>query len=179
MAVDQDRPRQLIESLDLQPHPEGGYFAEIFRSLQRVSALDSAGSAGSGLSGGSAGNSFERSAVSTIYFLLTHPEFSCWHIVEWDEIWHFYEGHPLELLTIDPQLMVLHRRVLGLLDTDQRPVLTVPAGHWQAARPIDGYTLAGCTVGPGFEFSDMALLREDATAAGAIRRTFPEVAGLL
>ncbi len=164
MAVDQDRPRQLIESLNLQPHPEGGHFGEVFRSSQRVGTLV----------GG-----VERDAMSTIYFLLTYPEFSCWHRVEWDELWHYYEGSPLELWTVDPEEMILQRRVVGPFDVDQRPVLTVLAGHWQAARPIDGYTLAGCTVGPGFEFSDMTLLREDATAAGAIRRTFPEVAGLL
>ena len=172
MAVDQNRPRQLIELLDLQPHPEGGYFGEIFRSPQRVFAL------GSGDSKGSEAH-FERRAMSTIYFLLAHPEFSCWHIVDWDEIWHFCEGHPLELLTIDPHKMVLRRRVLGQLDASQQPVLAVPAGHWQAARPIGGFTLAGCTVGPGFEFSDMRLLREDEGIAGKIRESFPEAADLL
>ena len=117
--------------------------------------------------------------MSTIYFLMTYPEFSCWHVVDWDEIWHFYEGYPLELLTVDPHEMILRRRVLGLVGTDQQPVLIVPAGNWQAARPIGGFTLAGCTVAPGFEFEDMRLLRQHEYAEGSIRRAFPEVADLL
>ena len=167
MSDDFSRSRQLIESLDLMPHPEGGFFGEVFRSDQHISTI------------GTTGEELGRSAMSSIYFLLTFPEFSCWHVVDWDELWHFYEGRPSELLTIDPSEMILRRRYLGPLDSAQEPVLVVPAGHWQAARPVDGYTLAGCTVGPGFEFSDMRLLRDNAAAADEIARTFPEVANLL
>ena len=167
MDIDTNRPRYLIESLNLKPHPEGGYFGEVYRSPKRISAVDSMGI------------DVERNAMSSIYFLLTHPEYSCWHVVDWDEIWHFYEGRPAELLTIDPGEMVLRRRILGPFDLGQEPVLSVPAGHWQAARPIVGFTLAGCTVGPGFEFKDMRLLRDEAGAAERIEQAFPEVANLL
>ena len=79
---------------------------------------------------------------------------SRWHQVLSDEVWHFYEGAPLELLCDDKCW------VLGPVGIGQEPVHTVPAGSWQAARSLGEYTLVGCTVGPGFDFADFTMDEE-------------------
>jgi predicted cupin superfamily sugar epimerase len=132
------RAQQLIDTLGLLPHPEGGWFRQVFKSEERVQRV---------------ADGADRSALTTIYFLLVEGTFSAWHCVESDEVWQFYEGEPLELLM----------RAAGdgapdvrRLDEVNR-VEVVPARHWQAARPLGAYALVGCTVGPGFEFADFAL----------------------
>jgi hypothetical protein len=122
-----DEAEALIARLGLQPHPEGGHFRETFR--------DAAGP--------------ERRAFSTaIYFLLRAGEASRWHRVDAAEVWHFYRGSPLEL-RIGNAIHVLGPDV----GAGHAPQMVVPAGMWQAARSLGDYTLAGCTVAPGFEFS--------------------------
>jgi uncharacterized protein len=116
---------RLIQLLDLKPHPEGGYFRETYR------------------------DSNEGRAHSTaIYFLLKAGEVSRWHRVDAAEVWHFYGGAPLEL-KIGKQTYMLGSNI----DEAQVPQLVVPPNAWQAARSLGDYTLAGCTVAPGFEFS--------------------------
>ena len=88
-----------------------------------------------------------RSALTTIYFLLVEGTYSAWHRVQSDEVWHFYEGDALELLTRDS---------VTRLDAENR-VRVIRANEWQAARPLGAYTLVGCTVGPGFEFEDFEM----------------------
>lgn len=151
------RARALVDSLELRPHPEGGHYREVFRSGARV-----------------AGGAGERSALTSIYFLLNAGERSRWHRVESDEAWHYYEGDPLELLWLDPRGAV-ERRVLGPVGDEARPVWVVPAGCWQAARPLGAYTLVGCSVAPGFEFADFALLADRPGEAETVRRRFPEL----
>lgn len=127
------RARHLIDTLALAPHPEGGWYRQVFKSNERVTRhADGA----------------DRSALTTIYFLLVEGTFSAWHRVESDEAWHFYEGDPLELSIRGEEPVVL--------DTDRR-VHVVPARAWQSARPRGAYTLVGCTVGPGFEFEDFEM----------------------
>ncbi|HYH08991.1 MAG TPA: cupin domain-containing protein [Thermoanaerobaculia bacterium] len=127
-----ERARQLIASLGLEPHPEGGWYRQVYKSKENVTRhRDGA----------------ERTALTTIYFLLVAGTYSAWHRVTSDEVWHFYEGDPLELLTRD---------AVTRLDADHR-VHLIRAGEWQAARPMGEYTLVGCTVGPGFEFEDFEL----------------------
>lgn len=127
-----ERARQLIDTLALAPHPEGGWYRQVFQSEERVvRQRDGA----------------DRSALTTIYFLLVEGTFSAWHRVQSDEVWHFYEGDPLELLTRDSSTR---------LDATNR-VHVIRAGDWQAARPLGAYTLVGCTVGPGFEFDDFEM----------------------
>jgi predicted cupin superfamily sugar epimerase len=137
------RPDELIEALQLAPHPEGGHYREVHRSEQRVRRGD-----------------LDRSALTTIYFLLRHEEVSRWHVVTSDEAWHFYEGDPLELLSIEPATGRLTRTVLGVTATDAAAVHVVPADHWQAARSLGAFTLVGCTVGPGFEFDDFRFVAD-------------------
>jgi predicted cupin superfamily sugar epimerase len=137
------RTAELIETLGLAPHPEGGYYRELFRSANLVDPLD---------------GRERRSALTTIYFLLPADARSLWHRVRSDEVWHHYEGAPLELLLKPNGAPTVERAVLGPCGGAQAPVRWVPAGWWQAARSLGEYTLVGCTVGPGFEYADFELL---------------------
>jgi predicted cupin superfamily sugar epimerase len=159
------RAAQLIETLDLRPHPEGGFYRELHRSTSQVVPADGRGA---------------RAALTTIYFLLPGDTSSRWHRVASDEVWHLYEGGPLELLELhgDARQLVSHR--LGTIgDGDTSPVHTVAAGVWQAARPLGDYALVGCTVGPGFDFADFQMLADDPALASIVRRAWPEVASLV
>ena len=147
------RAAELIEKLELKPHPEGGFYREIFRSSEIVTPADQRG---------------ERPALTTIYFLLTDDMFNRWHRVRSDEVWHLYEGGPLEVMELDAQCR-------DLSTFDVAPVHVVPAGTWQAARSLGPYSLVGCTVGPGFEFADFELLAEHAGTAVLVRDIHPGV----
>ena len=171
------RAADLVSQLALQPHPEGGWYREIYRSPTRVTTTRGS-----------------RSALTTIYYLLEQSQLSRWHVVQADELWHFYAGAPLELVAYTPSTRVVERHVLGHVGEGSHGVpphggpagastsgarggpaaaasgaaqggLTsapsgavsvsiIPTGVWQAARSLGEYSLVGCTVGPGFEFAD-------------------------
>ena len=154
----------LIRLLDLTPHPEGGYYREVFRSPRMVRASDSA---------------VERAAVTTIYFLLVAGQHSRWHRIRSDEVWHYYEGDPLELIWLDAAKTVAQRHVLGPAADKCQPVQIVPAGSWQAARSLGEYTLVGCSVAPGFEFTDLSLLVDAPAELALVRNRFPDLATLI
>jgi predicted cupin superfamily sugar epimerase len=156
-----ERVAELIHSLDLAPHPEGGYYREIWRGGLGVEPADGRGS---------------RAALTSIYFLLPSGAISRWHRVRSDEIWHHYEGAPLELLLVPPDEIRLERYRLGPFGPEQEPVRCVPASWWQAARSLGAYTLVGCTVGPGFEFSDFELLSSRKQMADSLCGALPEAA---
>lgn len=158
------RAADLIATLHLEPHPEGGYYREIHRARQRVRPLDERP---------------ERSATTTIYFLLTAGDVSRWHRVASDEAWHFHEGDPLELFTIDERGNGAERHLLGPMSETARPIHVVTAGTWQAARSTGAYTLVGCTVGPGFEFADFEMLRDRTAEAHDLRARYPETASFI
>lgn len=132
--------KDVIQALQLAPHPEGGWYREIYRSTDRVQRGDQT-----------------RSATTAIYYLLEQHQLSRWHVVDADEIWHFYGGAPLELLAYEPGSRQLNRHVINNVAHDvaekSRPVGIIPSGVWQAARSLGEYSLVGCTVSPGFEFS--------------------------
>ncbi len=158
------RASELINQLDLKHHPEGGYFREVFRSGRLVKAADS---------------QEELSAVTEIYFLLTAGEFSRLHRISRDELWHYYEGADLELFWIDEERRKYHACLLGGVRDERRPFAAIPAGCWQGARTTGEYTLVGCTVAPGFDFSDFRLLRNDPEEAKKIKSRFPGLAMLI
>lgn len=158
------RVAHLIQELHLVPHPEGGFYSQIFRSSSLVVPADGRG---------------DRPGLTTIYFLLPAGALSRWHRVTSDEAWHFYEGAPLELLQLSADLAALTRISLGPLTPGQAPVHTVVAGDWQAARTTGAYTLVGCTVGPGFDFQDFTMLGDVADASAHVSAAWPEVAGLI
>ena len=129
---------EIIALLDLQPHPEGGWYRETFRDQHTVEG---------------------RSAGTAIYFLLKAGERSHWHRVDAAEIWHWHAGGPLRL-RIEGQADV----VLGAdLAAGQRPQGVVPAGAWQAAEPMGDWVLVGCTVSPGFDFAGFELAQPGVT----------------
>lgn len=128
---------QIISLLGLEPHPEGGCFRETFRDAAP------AGTA--------------RAASTAIYFLLRAGEVSRWHKVDAVEVWHHYAGAPLEL-AIAPPGSDSDRMILGAdLAAGERPQAVVPAGHWQQSRSLGEFSLVGCTVAPGFEFSGFVM----------------------
>jgi predicted cupin superfamily sugar epimerase len=152
------RADELIRDLGLKPHPEGGWYAEVFRSASRVAPEDGRG---------------DRPALTTIYFLLTRGQRSRLHRVLSDEVWHFYEGDPLRLTVCDAAFANLEDIALGRFDNTSKPVYVVPAGAWQAAATTGDYTLVGCTVGPGFDFADFAMLKDDPAQAADFMRLHP------
>jgi uncharacterized protein len=156
-----DRATRLIASLALAPHPEGGYFREVYRSPSRVRPADARS---------------ERTALTTIYFLLPGGTVSRWHRVASDEVWHYYEGDPVDLFTADAGFERVERHTLGPAGDAASPVHVVPARIWQAARSTGAYSLAGCTVGPGFEFSDFEMLHALPAAAQEPAHRHPEAA---
>ena len=132
----------LAERFDLQPHPEGGWFRETFRSATKINP--------SGYEG-------ERAAATAILFLLHPGETSAWHTVRSDELWFWHSGGPLHLRlggTAD-------KPVAGdlILLGSERPQALVPAGEWQSATPATlDPVLVSCVVSPGFDYADFGLL---------------------
>jgi len=128
----------VIRLLDLKPHPEGGHFRETFRDERRVDGA--------------------RAASTAIYFLLARGERSHWHRVDAVEIWHWHAGAPLALEIAERDAGPVTRAMLGPdVAAGARPQAIVPARAWQAAESLGDWTLVGCTVAPGFEFSQFEL----------------------
>ena len=126
----------IIARLDLKPHPEGGHYRETFRD----ESVDADG----------------RSRSTAIYFLLARGERSHWHRIDAVETWHYYAGDALTLLIADED----GQRSVRLgpdLAAGEVPQAIVPPQAWQAAEPTGDWTLAGCTVTPGFEFAGFEL----------------------
>jgi len=140
----------LVEALNLQPHPEGGFFRELYRSAETIPAAllpsDYKG---------------DRSVSTAIYFLLPGTMFSAFHRLRSDEIWHFYLGDTIVLHLLHPEGRHEIIRVgQDLMHGEQCQVL-IPAGAWFAAKVarVEGWALIGCTVAPGFDFADFELAR--------------------
>ena len=159
-----ERVKQLVRELGLEPHPEGGFFREFFRSEQSVSR-----SATGDL----------RSSLTAIHFLLASGQHSRWHRVASDEQWTFLEGDPLELNIVDNRGPRLTKVRLGPLSSGCEPVTVVPAGQWQAATPLGSYALVTCTVGPGFDFADFRFLADDPKSLELIRPVLRSTVSLL
>lgn len=150
------RIEELISKLGLQPHPEGGYFKETYRSPDIISHQE----LGKNYSG-------ERNVSTCIYFLLTSDMFSAFHKINQDEIWHIYEGSPIELHTISENGNHSKYLIGADFSSNQTPQLVVHGGNYFAAKipKKDAYALVGCTVAPGFDFEDFELpSRQELTA---------------
>lgn len=142
----------LIKSLELQPHPEGGYFKETYRSQGKIGSESLEASYDS-----------PRNYSTCIYFLLTSDSFSAFHRIKQDEIWHFYKGSSLRLHMISPQGVHTEHLIGSDLEKGEVPQFVVPGGYWFAAQvtDTDSYSLVGCTVSPGFDFNDFELIPRD------------------
>lgn len=136
-----------IQSLDLQPHPEGGYFRETYRSAGMIDQHC--------LPPMFSGN---RHYSTAIYYLLEKEQFSALHTIRQDEMWHFYAGSPLEIHCISPQGNYQKLR-LGSPHHGGHFQVNIPAGDYFGACLTDtsSYALVGCTVSPGFDFEDFEL----------------------
>ncbi len=127
--------QDIIDQLGLIPHPEGGFYRQTWMA-------DNTG----------------RATGTCIYFLLKDGESSHWHHVDAVEIWHFYAGAPLILSMAETDAGPAVHQTLGPdLANGEAPQIIVPQDHWQAAKTTGDWTLVGCTVSPGFEFSGFTL----------------------
>ena len=131
---------EIITRLGLQPHPEGGHYAETFR--------DAPGPDG-------------RSRSTAILFLLKSGEVSRWHRVDAVEIWHWHTGAPLRLARAAEKGTPVEQLTLGNnVLAGEQPQIVIPPHHWQSAHSLGGWTLVGCTVAPGFEFAGFEMAPE-------------------
>ncbi len=165
------RTRQRIEQLHLIPHPEGGWYREVFRSSEQVTPTDGRPA---------------RAALTSIYFLLASGQHSRWHKVLSDEVWVHLEGAALDLWTWRADDQPAVHTVMGPLGRDidevsfTQPQCVVPAGLWQAAQPRlepdQPHTLVACMVGPGFDFADFQMMQPDGPEVRLIRHSQPQLA---
>ncbi|PWH87219.1 cupin domain-containing protein [Brumimicrobium oceani] len=140
--------QDIVERLDLQEHPEGGYFKETHRSVGEITEEN----LGENYKG-------SRNYSTTIYFLLTSANFSAFHRIKQDEIWHFYDGSPIRLHVITKD-GAYHEHIIGRdFEKGQLPQRIVEGGDWFASEVLENnsYSLAGCTVSPGFSFEDFEM----------------------
>ncbi|OQY21937.1 MAG: hypothetical protein B6I37_07970 [Desulfobacteraceae bacterium 4572_35.2] len=148
--------KKLIDRYGLIPHPEGGFYKEVYRSAQTVSSHAVQG---------------ERQAVTHIYFLLTKGQVSRFHKVCHDEIWNFYTGAPLRLLTLNEG--EVREQQLG--SENGNYVAIIHGDCYQAAETTGDYSLIGCSVAPGFDFNDFSFLSDDSQQQAMIASSAPEL----
>ncbi|RYZ27071.1 MAG: cupin domain-containing protein [Chitinophagaceae bacterium] len=154
-----------IDHLQLEPHPEGGFYKETYRSsgvIQKEALLPSFD-----------GN---RHYATAIYFLLQKGDFSAFHRIKSDECWHFYDGGRLNIHVIDKNGNYSCERLGKQLDEGETFQFVVPAGCWFASEPAQetAFALVGCTVAPGFDFADFEMGKNE-----ELIRNYPQHKGLL
>ncbi len=137
-----------IEKLHLQPHPEGGYFRETYRSAEVIPQHTLPDRFAS-----------DRTFSTCIYFLLNRRQYSAFHTLKQDEVWHFYEGSPLTLHILDPNGTYTPVKLGRDPEAGESLQAVVGAGNWFAAdvHNTRSYALVGCTVAPGFDFADFEM----------------------
>lgn len=155
---------QWVKDLDLQAHPEGGYYKETYRSDNQIE-----------LSSIFTDRSGKRNLSTGIYFLLDSISFSAFHRIQSDEMWHFYDGDSLLVHCISPEGDYHCQRVGRKLDKGDVLQFVVKAGTWFASEVEEGgdYSLVGCTVSYGFDFQDFEL------AGPSLMKTYPNEAALI
>jgi predicted cupin superfamily sugar epimerase len=133
--MSQMKAKDIIATLRLERHPEGGWYNQTFQDDARVDG---------------------RAQSTAIYFMLEAGEVSHWHRVDAVEIWHYYAGASLTLHVSSGSGVQDHRLGPDIV-RGERPQIVVPQGHWQSAQSMGDWTLVGCTVSPGFQFSGFEL----------------------
>ncbi|KQY29447.1 cupin [Caulobacter sp. Root487D2Y] len=132
---------EIIRLLDLQPHPEGGWYRQTFKDMPAEEG---------------------RPSSTAIYYMLQAEERSAWHKIDAVEVWHYYAGAPLSLTLSPPDGQAAASHILGPdLRAGARPQIVVPTGWWQTAASLGAWTLVGCTVAPGFDFDGFELAPKD------------------
>jgi predicted cupin superfamily sugar epimerase len=134
-----------IAQLNLLPHPEGGYFKETYRSP---------------LTYENENFNAPRNLSTGIYFLLTEDNFSAFHRIKSDEMWHFYDGDTLLVHIIHPDGQYACIQLGKDIENGEQPQAVVPANSWFASESKGNYSLVGCTVAPGFDFDDFEMAQK-------------------
>ncbi len=143
-----------IEKLNLQPHPEGGFYKEVFRSQIAIKR---------------AGEDQAKQAITTIYYLLEGNDYSGFHRLLSDEVWYFHKGSPLHIHVLDDT------ETLQTLELSDEPTgnlsVVIPAGAWFAAEVASkqSFCLTSCAVAPGFDFKEFEM-----AGAASLKADFPE-----
>ena len=154
-----------VEKLELLPHPEGGFYKEVYRPDEKIPA-------------GALPDRFKGDRIlgSGIYFLIHHQNFSAFHRLQGDELWHFYAGDTVSLHLIHPDGRYELRQVGNDLEIGAAFQVKVPALCWFAASvdAPDGYALVGCTMAPGFDFEDFEMAERE-----SLTSTFPRHRSLI
>ncbi|MES2267852.1 MAG: cupin domain-containing protein [Bacteroidota bacterium] len=148
-----------INHLQLQPHPEGGYYKEVFRSVNEVTR---------------AGATHPKQACTSIYYLLEGNDFSGFHRLASDELWYFHKGSPLHIHVLDSEG---NHTTIELSGTDTGSLqAAIPPNTWFAAQlpAATGFALVSCAVAPGFDFAEFEMARK-----GELLKQFPQHEGLL
>jgi predicted cupin superfamily sugar epimerase len=155
----------LVSQHKLLPHPEGGYYRELYRSEGIISSEELAPDFNGA-----------RNYCTSIYFLLTSSNFSGFHRIKQDEVWHFYHGSPLTVHVIDLEGKYTAHKVGFSLSENLAPQLVVPAGCWFASsvEEENSFAFVGCTVAPGFDFADFELAERE-----TLTQLFPQHAAII
>ncbi|MCG8702142.1 MAG: cupin domain-containing protein [Bacteroidales bacterium] len=154
-----------IKHLNLMPHPEGGYFKEIYRSSIKMNRTDLP-----------FGYQSERRLCTSIYYLLESGQFSRFHRIRSDEMWYYHHGSSIKIYMIDKEGNKQSCVVGPRIEKAEKPQLVVPAGTIFAARLVDkdSYGIFGCMVAPGFDYLDYELFEKD-----DLLQAFPRHADLI
>ncbi len=141
-----DAIESIVGRFGLLPHPEGGFYRESYRSADKIDPVHSLYSG-------------KRNCSTCIYFLLTSQSFSAFHRIIQDEIWHFYKGSPIGIHMISADGSYSMIRLGNDFQKNEIPQYVVPGGTWFASEVLEenAYSLAGCTVSPGFDFADFEM----------------------
>lgn len=155
----------VISRLNLLPHPEGGWYKEMYRSTDTIE-----------LAGLPDRFPAARSAATGIYFLLTSENFSAFHRIKSDEGWHFYAGEGLRIYDLSPGGELTVHKLGTDISAGEVFQSWVPAGHWFGSRveKEGAWALAGCTVAPGFDFADFEMARR-----AELLETYPQHAMII
>jgi len=155
---------ELIKCLNLTRHPEGGWYRETYRSEETIKA--------DALPGRFSG---DRSVCTAIYYLLMAGDISALHRIKSDEIWHFYAGMPLTIHVITTEGKHCSLQLGSNIADGESFQCIVPAGCWFGAETDDdGYSLVGCTVAPGFDFTDFEMGSRE-----TLMQQYPELASII
>jgi predicted cupin superfamily sugar epimerase len=157
--------RELVDKFELMPHPEGGFYKEMYRSAEQLPAASLPARFGG-----------ERSFSTAIYFLLVKNNFSAFHRIKSDECWHFYTGDSLLVHVIHPDARYELIRLGNHIAAGETFQAIVPAGAWFASETAPGgeFSFVGCTVAPGFDFADFELAER-----ASLEMAFPQHAGII
>ncbi len=136
--------QELIKHFNLQPHPEGGFYNETYRSDILVETPHGM-----------------RSASTAIHFLITKDSISHFHRLSSDEGWHFHLGSPLKIIEITKEGDLIETILGSNFNSSEKLQYIVKAGNWFASTSLGEYSFVGCTVAPGFDFSDFEMAKFD------------------